>query len=227
MLFSTIDGYYTIKDGEFIFLTTYIVEHWDDEIKDTIEEDTPAVLNAELFKKCGFLDIPTQTQLIDFYNYINTESENLKDFDLLGWWNNSLASAELLLNINALPYEQSLETNTVKIPYSTKVNYYTAIGIEKVEIDCEGDILFKVNFKSGTESETVWKHWDGGTWVSSNDTELVGMSAAMMESITTEQWQSLFDGSKYIQIKMFFTEKNQKFNSLILTYKVEKVKNNN
>ena len=53
------------------------------------------------------------------------------------------------------------------------------------------------------------------------------MSAAMMESITTEQWQTLFDGSKYIQIKMFFTEKNQKFNSLILTYKIEKVKNNN
>ena len=233
MLFSTIDGYYTIKDGEFIFLTTYIVEHWNDETENVVveegvvEDNTPAILNAELFKKCGFLDIPTQTQLIDFYNYINIESENLKDFDLLGWWDNSLASAELLLNINALPYEQSLETNTVKIPYSTKVNYYTAVGIEKVEIDCEGDILFKVNFKNGTESETIWKHWDGGTWVSSNDTELVGMSAAMMESITTEQWQTLFDGSKYIQIKMFFTEKNQKFNSLILTYKVEKVKNNN
>ena len=93
-----------------------------DETKDVVEDNTPAILNAELFKKCGFFDIPTQTQLIDFYNYINIESENLKDFDLLGWWDNSLASAELLLNINALPYEQSLETNTVKIPYSKKVN---------------------------------------------------------------------------------------------------------
>lgn len=236
MLLGTDEGYYTIKDGEFIFLSQDVVDHWDDikiEPEPTEEENEdgeteitiPAIINANLFKKCGFLDIPTQSQLIEFYNIINEDSETLKNFKLLGWWEDAIAAASLDININALPKPQSVTSQTVKIPYTKKVNYYTAVGIEGVTIECEGDILFQVSFRNKTDTQFNWKYWNGTEWLAADTTEIVGMTATEMQAITSDQWYLLFNGSYYITMKMIFTEKNQKINSLVMTFLKEKVTN--
>ena len=226
-LLLTYKGYYTIKDGEFIFLTKNIVDNWGNEtflnIEETSKEEVPALINAELFRKCGFLDIPTQTQLINFYTKINENEENLINFDLIGWWEDNLASASIKMNTNALPKSQSIISDRARIPYTTKLGYDTAVGIDSVSIDCEGDILFQISFTTKNDQTMNWRYWDG-EWKISELTDIVGMNKEIFQSITTEQWQELFDGSDYITIKMILTEKNQKFNSLVLNFKKETVK---
>lgn len=238
-LLSTYKGYYTIKDGEFIFLTQAVVDNWGKETPPIIEtpeevppnteenssntEEIAAPINAELFRKCGFLDIPTQTQLLNFYTKINENEENLINFDLIGWWEDNLASSSIKMNTNALPKPQSIISDRARIPYTTKIGYDTAIGIENVVIDCEGDILFQISFTTKNEQTMNWQYWDG-EWKTSELTDVVGMSKETFQSITTEQWQELFDGSDYITIKMILTEKNQKFNSLVLNFKKQIVK---
>ena len=223
----TTKRYYTIKNEEFIFLTQKIVDTWDEEnieeVPPETEEEVPATISAELFKKCGFLDIPTQTQLLNFYNKINENEETLINFDLIGWWENNLYSTSLAMNINALPKPQEIISNRARIPYTSKVGYDTAIGIERVSIDCEGDILFQVSFNPKNNLTMDWRYWDG-EWKTPKSTEIVGMSKDVFQSVTSEQWQELFNGADYITIKMILTEKNQKLNSLVLEFKKQTVK---
>lgn len=226
----TTQRYYTIKNEEFIFLTQKIVDTWDEENieeevpPETEEEDVPATISAELFKKCGFLDIPTQTQLLNFYNKINENEETLINFDLIGWWENSLYSSSIVMNTNALPKPQEIISNRARIPYTSKVGYDTAVGIESVSIDCGGDILFQISFNSKNNLVMDWRYWDG-EWKTPETNEIVGMSKDVFQSVTSEQWQELFDGSDYVTIKMILTEKNQKLNSLVLEFKKQTVKN--
>ena len=232
-LLSTYKGYYTIKNEDFIFLTQKIVDTWDkeniEEVSSETEEETiiteeevPATINAELFKKCGFLDIPTQTQLLNFYNKINENEETLINFNLIGWWKDNLSSASIVMNTNALPKPQSIISNRARIPYTNKVGYDTAIGIESVSIDCEGDILFQISFNSKNNLTMNWRYWDG-EWKTPESTEIIGMSKDTFQSITSEQWQELFNGADYITIKMILTKKNQKLNSLVLEFKKQTV----
>ena len=127
-----------------------------------------------------------------------------------------------VMNTNALPKPQSIISDRARIPYTTKIGYDTAIGIESVSIDCEGDILFQISFTSKNSLTMDWRYWDG-EWKTPELTEIVGMSKDVFQSVTSEQWQELFDGADYITIKMILTEKNQKLNSLVLEFKKQTV----
>lgn len=231
MLFKTDLGFYSIKDDKFILLTEYEVEHWNDNTKKDEEfkdESGPAQLSAELFKKCGFTDIPNQTILKNFYTYINEKNETLINFSLCGWYEDENLNVGLNLNVNAIPFPQSIETDNIKIPYSKKIGYENATGIEGVRIDVvdteENPMLFQISFRNEQSLSKDWKYFQNNEWKSVNGTEIVGMTKEVMSSITTEQWAELFANSYVINIKAILTDRLQKFNSLVLSFTKEIVK---
>lgn len=153
-------------------------------------------VNAELFKTYGANTIPDSALLI-----------TLVDPEILYW----IDSNEYEINLiqateKALPQVQVVES----VDYD--MTHPTILGIEKVTVDATSGVMFAVSFDSGV----TWKIWTGTEWgVLSERTS--GMSAEVINSITTEQWNSQATTGKF-RFRIVLSTKEDKFKSLIVDY---------
>lgn len=215
---------FTIVDN---YSFTDFIEYYTIEENNFIKCDEEQI-SAELFQNKGFLDIPTQEQIQDFYSFIkNKINENLllKSIKLMGWYNNQETQDRpvLKLSLNAEPLSSKrVSINSIRIPYSTEPYYKTTTGIKGVTIESEGDLRFKIaiynndNIINGISSN-IWKYFDGNEWVS-NDTN-DGMTAITFMNIPNEKWKEIFNVNyDLISIMITFSSVEQKFNSLFLEF---------
>lgn len=86
-------------------------------------------------------------------------------------------------------------------------------GINGVTVDCKGDVLFAVSF----DKKATWMMHNGTEWVAVSD-ELSGMTKAVFEAITTEQWQPKYEASSEMYIRCTILDETQSITTLNIDF---------
>ena len=86
-------------------------------------------------------------------------------------------------------------------------------GIESVTIDCKGEPVFAVSF----DKKATWMMHSGTEWVAVSD-KLAGMTKAVFEAITTEQWQIKYEASSNMYIRCTLLDETQSLTSITLNF---------
>lgn len=167
----------------------------------TIAEGALSELSAteatsSVFRDNGANDIPDGSLLV-----------NLVDPEVLYWINSTeYEIGKLIVTQTATPPAQVL--------YSPDYDMSDATikGIEKVIVEADEGILFAVSFDSGT----VWNVFTGTEWGTLSE-ENTGMTATVLNAITSEQWQMVATTGK-IKFRISIHDSANKFTSLVVDY---------
>jgi hypothetical protein len=152
-------------------------------------------LSSSLFEESGFDELPSNELLL-----------TLNNPDLLFWNPSEEEDTSLKVVISAIPHTQVLVTNKIG-------NHRSILGIEKVSITCEGDVIMAVSF----DEKQSWKAWTGTEWITVSD-EFAGMSKSAVESITVDQWNELFSQSDGFYIRLVFINPGQKISKINIDF---------
>lgn len=153
-------------------------------------------LNAELFRTSGIDTIPESVLLI-----------TLVEPEIFYWIDTNEHEIDLIKVIEkATPPVQVIES----IDYD--MTHPTILGIEKVLVDATSGVMFAVSFDSGE----TWKMWTGTEWGTLSE-RASGMSAEVMSTITTEQWNSQATTGKF-RFRIAISNADDKFKSLVVDY---------
>ena len=162
----------------------------------TLVELESTELNAELFRTSGVDTIPESTLLI-----------TLIDPEIFYWIDTNDHEIDLIKVVEkATPPIQVIES----IDYD--MTHPTILGIEKVLVDATPGVMFAVSFDSGT----TWKMWTGTEWGILSE-RASGMSAEVMSTITTEQWNTQATTGKF-RFRIAIPNASDKFKSLVVDY---------
>lgn len=156
--------------------------------------EVSGTINAELLQTSGVDVIPDGTLLM-----ILSNPEVL-------CWTDAETLPTLTATVKGIPEPQTL----VSTDYD--MTHPSILGIEKVIVDATNGVLFAVSFDSGES----WKIWTGQTWGELSE-ENTGMSAEIINSITSEQWNEVATTGKF-RFRVTLSTIEDKFKSLIVDY---------
>ena len=151
-------------------------------------------LNAQLFIDNGVDTIPDGTLLM-----------TLSNPEILCWADSDRVPT-LTTTVQGTPFPQTLMSSDYDMTHPS------ILGIEKVTVDATNGVLFAVSFDSGES----WKIWTGQTWGELSE-ENTGMSAEIITSITSEQWNEVATTGKF-RFRVILSTIEDKFKSLIVDY---------
>lgn len=151
-------------------------------------------LNAQLFIDNGIDEITSGALLM-----------TLSNPEVLCWIDSDKVPI-LKATVQGVPFPQTL----VSTDYD--MTHPSILGIEKVIVDATNGVLFAVSFDSGES----WKIWTGQTWGELSE-ENTGMSAEIITSITSEQWNEVATTGKF-RFRVILSTIEDKFKSLIVDY---------
>lgn len=151
-------------------------------------------LNAQLFIDNGVDEIPSGTLLM-----------TLSNPEILCWADSDKVPT-LTTTVTGIPFPQTL----VSTDYD--MTHPSILGIEKVIVDATNGVSFAVSFDSGES----WKIWTGQAWGELSE-ENTGMSAEIITSITSEQWNEVATTGKF-RFRVILSTIEDKFKSLIVDY---------
>ena len=152
-------------------------------------------LNAQLFIDNGVDEIPSGTLLMTLSNpevFCWTDAEKLPT---------------LTATVKGIPEPQVI--------VSEEINFMDGSikGIESVAIDCKGEPVFAVSF----DKKATWIMYDGTEWVDVAD-NVTGMTKAVFEAITLEQWQTKYEASSEMYIRCTLLDETQSLTSITLNF---------
>ena len=157
--------------------------------------EVSGTLNAELFQTSGVDAIPDGTLLM-----------TLSNPEVL-CWTDAETLPTLTATVKGIPEPQVI--------VSEEINFMDGSikGIESVAIDCKGDVLFAVSF----DKKATWMMHNGTEWVAVSD-ELSGMTKAVFEAITTEQWQPKYEASSDMYIRCAILDATQSITTVNIDF---------
>lgn len=151
-------------------------------------------VSAELFRTHAMNKLPSSELLI-----------TLTDPVVL-YWNETDKIRPLVAVVKGVPFEQVITTPDYNMKHPS------IIGIEKAIVEATNDVGFAVSFDSGD----TWLVWTGSAWgeLSEGDT---GMSAEMMNSISSEDWNSVATTGTF-KFRAVLPTVNSTITSLVVDY---------
>ena len=152
-------------------------------------------LNAQLFIDNGVDEIPSGTLLM-----------TLSNPEVLCWTDSDKVPT-LTATVKGIPEPQVIVTKEIDLMHSS------IKGINGVTVDCKGDVLFAVSF----DKKATWMMHNGTEWVAVSD-ELSGMTKAVFEAITTEQWQPKYEASSDIYIRCILFDETQSITTVNIDF---------
>lgn len=177
-------------------MTKYLVRNND--IIYTVAGDSLVEVSGEL---CSNLFIDNGVDVIPDGALLMT----LSNPEVLCWTDDEILPT-LTATVKGIPFPQTL----VSVDYD--MTHSSILGIEKVTVDATNGVLFAVSFDSGES----WKIWTGQTWGELSE-ENTGMSAEIINSITSEQWNEVATTGKF-RFRVTLSTIEDKFKSLIVDY---------
>ena len=152
-------------------------------------------LNAQLFLDNGVDEIPSGTLLM-----------TLSNPELL-CWTNAEKLPTLTVTVKGIPEPQIVMSKEIDLMHSS------IKGINGVTVDCKGDVLFAVSF----DKKATWMMHNGTEWVAVSD-ELSGMTKAVFEAITTDQWQPKYEASSEMYIRCILFDETQSITTVNIDF---------
>ena len=152
-------------------------------------------LNAQLFIDNGVDAIPDGTLLM-----------TLSNPEVL-CWTNAETLPTLTATVKGIPEPQVVVTKEIDLMHSS------IKGINGVTVDCKGDVLFAVSF----DKKATWMMHNGTEWVAVSD-EVAGMTKAVFEAITAEQWQPKYEASSDMYIRCILFDETQSITTLNIDF---------
>lgn len=152
-------------------------------------------LNAQLFIDNGVDAIPDGTLLM-----------TLSNPEVL-CWTNAETLPTLTATVKGIPEPQVVVTKEIDLMHSS------IKGINGVTVDCKGDVLFAVSF----DKKATWMMHNGTEWVAVSD-EVAGMTKAVFEAITAEQWQPKYEASSEMYIRCTILDETQSITTLNIDF---------
>lgn len=195
------------------FLLDYFITNYDPNIRqeyvkylvrnnDTIYtvvdgalSEITGTLNADLFINSGVDTIPDGTLLIALSN-----PEVL-------CWTDSDTLPTLVATVQGIPQPQVIVSEEINLMDGS------IKGIESVAIDCKGEPVFAVSF----DKKASWIMHNGTDWVAVSN-EVTGMTKAVFEAITTEQWQAQYGPASDMYIRCTLLNETQSITSITLNF---------
>lgn len=153
-------------------------------------------LTADVFKTYGIDDVPEWSIISSLVNP-----------EILYWQGTTDFEPKLNLTITATPLPQNVITNAIDLSDPT------ITGIELMTVNCEGNPLFAVSF----DSKSTWQAWNGTEWSIVSE-EFSGMTKELLESITYDQWMSLYTGASSFYIRVSFTDTETKLTEIYVDF---------
>lgn len=164
-------------------------------VSDGALTEVTGTLNAQLFQTYGVEEIPSGTLLI-----------TLSNPEVLCWID-GLTVPLLKATVQGIPQPQVIVSEEINLMDGS------IKGIEGVTIDCKGEPIFAVSF----DKKATWIMHNGTDWVDVAD-ELTGMTKAVFEAITTEQWQIKYEASSNMYIRCTLLDETQSLTSITLNF---------
>lgn len=152
-------------------------------------------INSNLFIDKGVDAIPDGTLLM-----------TLSNPEVL-CWTNAETLPTLTATVKGIPEPQVVVTKEIDLMHSS------IKGINGVTVDCKGNVLFAVSF----DKKATWMIHNGTEWVAVSD-ELSGMTKAVFEAITTEQWQPKYEASSDMYIRCAILDETQSITTLNIDF---------
>ena len=152
-------------------------------------------LNAQLFIDNGVDEIPSGTLLM-----------TLSNPEVL-CWTNAEKLPTLTVTVKGIPEPQVVVSKEIDLMHSS------IKGINGVTVDCKGDVLFAVSF----DKKATWMTHNGTEWVAVSD-KLAGMTKAVFEAITTDQWQPKYEASSEMYIRCTILDETQSITTLNIDF---------
>ena len=152
-------------------------------------------LNVQLFIDNGVDEIPSGTLLM-----------TLSNPEVL-CWTDAEKLPTLTATVKGIPEPQIIMSKEIDLMHSS------IKGINGVTVDCKGDVLFAVSF----DKKATWMMHNGTEWVAVSD-ELSGMTKAVFEAITTEQWQPKYEASSDIYIRCILFDETQSITTVNIDF---------
>jgi hypothetical protein len=153
-------------------------------------------VNADLFRTYGSDEIPSSDVLITLTDPVVLYWVDTVEYEI----------SPLVAMVQGVPFQQVINTPN----YSMR--HPSIMGIEKVLVEATDNVGFAVSFDSGD----TWLVWTGSAWgeLSEGDT---GMSAEMMKSISSEDWNSVATTGTF-KFRAVLPTVNSTITSLVVDY---------
>ena len=178
-------------------ITKYLVRNNDTiyTVTDGSLVEVSGEINADMFKTNGIDTIPDGALLM-----------TLSNPEVLCWTDSDKVPT-LTATVKGIPQPQVIVSEEINLMDGS------IKGIESVTIDCKGDPAFTVSF----DKKASWIMHNGTDWVNVAD-ELTGMTKAVFEAITTEQWQVKYEASSNMYIRCTLIDEAQSLTSITLNF---------
>lgn len=123
-------------------------------------------------------------------------------------WNSSTETIPTATaKMTALPPSQIITSESATITGTT------AVSVESVLIEYEGNPLFSCSFDGGN----TWEIFDGSAWVIISN-ETTGMTANEFMAITTQQWASSLFAFDSIAVRFLLSNAEDKVYEILIKY---------
>lgn len=164
-------------------------------VADGALSEITGTLNADLFINSGVDTIPDGSLLM-----------TLSNPEVLCWTDSDKVPT-LTATVKGIPEPQVIVSEEINLMDGS------IKGIESVTIDCKGEPVFAVSF----DKKATWIMHNGTEWVNVAD-ELSGMTKAVFEAITTEQWQAQYETASNMYIRCTLLDETQSLTSITLNF---------
>lgn len=160
-----------------------------------LDEDT---ISSQLFISYGFdnMNIVESTLIQDL---VNTE--------ILFWHQDDTELPLISVYMTAMPLSQNIITNAIDLSDAS------ITGIESVRILCEGNISFAVSF----DNKSTWYAWNGTSWSIVSE-EFSGMTRELFESITYNNWLTLYTGASSFYIRVSLIDNDSSISEIFVDF---------
>ena len=178
-------------------ITKYLVRNNDTiyTVTDGSLVEVSGEINSNLFIDKGVDAIPDGTLLM-----------TLSNPEVL-CWTDAETLPTLTATVKGVPQPQVIVSGEINL-MDGSIN-----GIEGVTIDCKGEPIFAVSF----DKKATWIMYNGTDWVDVVD-ELTGMTKAVFEAITTDQWQPKYEASSDMYIRCILFDETQSITTVNIDF---------
>ena len=178
-------------------ITKYLVRNNDTiyTVTDGSLVEVSGEINSNLFIDKGVDAIPDGTLLM-----------TLSNPEVLAWTDSDKVPT-LTATVKGIPEPQIVMSKEIDLMDGS------IKGINGVTVDCKGDVLFAVSF----DKKATWMMHNGTEWVAVSD-ELSGMTKAVFEAITTEQWQPKYETSSDMYIRSILFDETQSITTVNIDF---------
>lgn len=162
----------------------YVLYNYDEE--GNLQELDEQNITTNTFITYGFDEPPTAEDLVKLGH------------PSVMYWQEYNVNPQFTATVEALPPSQTVISDKIDLTNET------ILGIDSMTVDCEGGLLLAVSF----DDKKTWKVWTGDAWATTEN-EFTGMTKDMVESITYDQWNELYQGATGFYIRVAFINPSQ------------------